>query len=123
MNRDKDSWKGVWSLTLGISALMMASFLPSGLLTPMAATLNVSEGLVGQTVTVTSIFGLFASLSNSLLAASSACSLAYSCWKLPELEKLRKTEGWYPLEKVFGMGDNKLLEVKRLGKKCGQYKN
>lgn len=67
MNRDKDSWKGVWSLTLGISALMMASFLPSGLLTPMAATLNVSEGLVGQTVTVTSIFGLFASLSNSYI--------------------------------------------------------
>lgn len=67
MNRDKDSWKGVWSLTLGISALMMASFLPSGLLTPMAATLNVSEGLVAQTVTVTSIFGLFASLSNSYI--------------------------------------------------------
>lgn len=63
----KDYWPAVGALTLGIAALMMAQFLPSGLLTPMAKTFQVSEGLAGQTVTVTSLFAMVISLFISYL--------------------------------------------------------
>jgi predicted MFS family arabinose efflux permease len=55
-------WNAVWSLTIGVSGLIIAEFLPAGVLTPMAKSLGVSEGLAGQAVTATSILAVITSL-------------------------------------------------------------
>lgn len=62
------SWTSVCALTLGISSLMLAQFLPAGVLVYMSQDLAVSEGVVGQTVTVTSIFAVVSSLFISYFA-------------------------------------------------------
>jgi predicted MFS family arabinose efflux permease len=56
------NWKAVWSLTIGVSGLIIAEFLPAGMLTPMAKDLGISEGLAGQAVTATSILAVVTSL-------------------------------------------------------------
>jgi predicted MFS family arabinose efflux permease len=58
----KASWSGVWALTFGVSGIMIGEFLPAGLLTSIASDLKISEGMAGQSVTVTSIFAVIASL-------------------------------------------------------------
>lgn len=58
----RPAWGAVFSMTLGVFALVTSEFLPSSLLTPMAAGLHVSEGAAGQAVTITAIVALFASL-------------------------------------------------------------
>lgn len=58
----RDSWAGVASLGLGVFALVMAEFLPASLLTTMAADLGVSEGVAGQSVTVTALVAAVAGL-------------------------------------------------------------
>ncbi len=63
---ERASWPAVFSLTLGVFSLVTAEFLPASLLTPMAASLNVSEGLAGQAVTATAVVAFVA----ALLAAS-----------------------------------------------------
>ncbi len=63
----KSHWSGIWALTLGVSGLMIAEFLPAGVLTPMAADLKITEGMAGQSVTATSIFAVLASLSVAYL--------------------------------------------------------
>jgi predicted MFS family arabinose efflux permease len=55
-------WPAVWSLLLGVCALITAEFLPAGLLTPIAHDLDVSEALAGQAVTVTAVVSFFAAL-------------------------------------------------------------
>jgi predicted MFS family arabinose efflux permease len=55
-------WLAVFSLTLGVFSLVTAEFLPASLLTPMAATMHISEALVGQAVTVTAAAALVAAL-------------------------------------------------------------
>jgi len=50
------------SLTIGVSGLIIAEFLPAGVLTPMAESLGVSEGMAGQAVTATSILAVITSL-------------------------------------------------------------
>ena len=64
--RDKESkvpnWNAVWSMTIGVSGLIIAEFLPAGVLTPMAKNLGISEGLAGQAVTATSILAVVTSL-------------------------------------------------------------
>jgi predicted MFS family arabinose efflux permease len=62
---EKTSWLAVYSLTLGVFGLITAEFLPASLLTPMAASLRVSEGLAGQAVTATAV----AAFVGALLAA------------------------------------------------------
>ena len=47
------AWPAVFSLTLGVFGLVTAEFLPASLLTPMAQSLGLAEGLAGQAVTVT----------------------------------------------------------------------
>lgn len=64
---DKAHWSGIWALTLGVSGLMIAEFLPAGVLTPMASDLGITEGMAGQSVTATSIFAVLASLSIAYL--------------------------------------------------------
>ena len=61
-DREKPAWGAVFSLTLGVFALVTAEFLPASLLTPMAATLGVTEGLAGQAVTATAAVAMVTSL-------------------------------------------------------------
>ncbi|CAM5198289.1 Purine ribonucleoside efflux pump NepI [Castellaniella defragrans] len=56
------AWGAVFSMTLGVFALVTSEFLPSSLLTPMAASLHVTEGGAGQAVTVTAFVALVGSL-------------------------------------------------------------
>lgn len=63
----KPAWRAVYSLGLGVFGLITAEFLPASLLTPMAASLGVSEGMAGQAVTATALVAL---LSGLLIAAA-----------------------------------------------------
>lgn len=56
------AWAAVIAVTLGVFSLVTAEFLPSSLLTPMAADIGISEGMAGQSVTVTAITALLVSL-------------------------------------------------------------
>ncbi len=56
------AWSAVFSLALGVFSLVTAEFLPVSLLTPMAASLGVSEAFVGQAVTVTAAAALGSAL-------------------------------------------------------------
>ncbi|SQI93384.1 transcription regulator OpdE [Klebsiella oxytoca] len=50
--------RAVYALALGVFGLIVAEFLPASLLTPMAASLGVSEGMAGQAVTATALVAL-----------------------------------------------------------------
>jgi DHA1 family purine ribonucleoside efflux pump-like MFS transporter len=58
----KPAWGAVFSLSLGVFGLVTAEFLPASLLTPMASTLGVTEGLAGQAVTATAAVAMLTSL-------------------------------------------------------------
>ncbi|WP_264289759.1 MFS transporter [Duffyella gerundensis] len=53
-------------MSFGVFGLITAEFLPVSLLTPIADSLQVTEGQAGQTVTVTALMALFTSLVISL---------------------------------------------------------
>ncbi|MCO6516488.1 MAG: hypothetical protein J6586_08345, partial [Snodgrassella sp.] len=42
-------WFAVFSLFMGVTSLISAEFVPISLLTPIAKSLNITEGLAGQT--------------------------------------------------------------------------
>ncbi|WP_221936659.1 MFS transporter [Skermania sp. ID1734] len=56
------SWAAVWTLAVVVALLNAAEQLPASLLTPMAAGLDASEGLIGQSVTATAICAIATSL-------------------------------------------------------------
>ncbi|HBO79397.1 MAG TPA: MFS transporter, partial [Cupriavidus sp.] len=56
------AWGAVFAMALGVFGLVTAEFLPASLLTPMADSLGVTEGVAGQTVTATATVALVASL-------------------------------------------------------------
>jgi predicted MFS family arabinose efflux permease len=58
----KHSWAGVVSLSVGIFALVTAEFLPASLLSRIASDLGVTEGVAGQSVSVTAIIAAVAGL-------------------------------------------------------------
>lgn len=58
----KPAWRAVWALGLGVFGLITAEFLPASLLTPMAASLGVTEGVAGQTVTATALVAMVTGL-------------------------------------------------------------
>jgi predicted MFS family arabinose efflux permease len=58
----KHSWMGVISLSVGVFALVTAEFLPASLLSRIAADLGVTEGVAGQSVSVTAIIAAIAGL-------------------------------------------------------------
>ena len=64
------AWGAVVAMMLGVTALLTAEFLPSGVLTPMARDLGVSPGLAGQAVTATSLAGLVGALFTPRLTRS-----------------------------------------------------
>jgi len=65
--RHTASWGAVVALSLGAFALVASEFMPVSLLTPIAATLRISEGQAGQSIAVSGLFALLTSLSISSL--------------------------------------------------------
>src|SRR6516164_6329884 len=64
------SWGGVLAMTLCVFALIASEFMPVSLLTPMAASLHVAEGLVGDGIAISGALAVVTSLSISTLASS-----------------------------------------------------
>jgi predicted MFS family arabinose efflux permease len=65
--QEKHSWAGVVSLSVGIFALVTAEFLPASLLSRIAGDLGVTEGVAGQSVSVTAIIAAIAGLTLPVL--------------------------------------------------------
>lgn len=63
-------WGGVFAMALCVFALIASEFMPVSLLTPMAAELQVSEGMIGQGIAISGVFAVLTSLSVSTLAGS-----------------------------------------------------
>ena len=63
-------WSGVFAMTLCVFALIASEFMPVSLLTPIAAELQVSEGLVGYGIAISGAFAVLTSLSISSLAGA-----------------------------------------------------
>jgi len=63
----KHSWIGVISLSVGVFALVTAEFLPASLLSRIAGDLGVTEGVAGQSVSVTAIIAAIAGLTLPVL--------------------------------------------------------
>lgn len=59
---DRAYWAAVFSLFMGVTSLIAAEFIPVSLLTAIAAELNITEGMAGQSVTVVGVFAVIASL-------------------------------------------------------------
>jgi predicted MFS family arabinose efflux permease len=62
-------WGGVFAMSLCVFALIASEFMPVSLLTPMAASLGVSEGQAGYGIAISGAFAVITSLSISALAA------------------------------------------------------
>ena len=63
-------WSGIFAMTLCVFTLIASEFMPVSLLTPLAADMHVSEGLVGFGIAISGAFAVLASLSISTLAAA-----------------------------------------------------
>lgn len=63
-------WSGVFAMTLCVFALIASEFMPVSLLTPMAADLHVSEGMMGQGIAISGACAVVTSLFISTLAGS-----------------------------------------------------
>src|SRR4051812_31598441 len=62
LSKGSSHWNAVWSMTIGVAGLIIAEFLPAGVLTPLARDLRISEGMAGQAVTATSVLAVITSL-------------------------------------------------------------
>ncbi len=65
MAADSDSagnWSAVYALTLCVSTLVAAEFMPVSLLTPIATDLHLTEGQAGQAIAVSGAFAVLTSL-------------------------------------------------------------
>ncbi|MEN1572294.1 hypothetical protein AAIJ07_34035, partial [Pseudomonas aeruginosa] len=49
----RPNWSAVFSVAFCVACLIIVEFLPVSLVTPMAQDLGISEGVAGQSVTVT----------------------------------------------------------------------
>ncbi|EOF5352485.1 MFS transporter [Salmonella enterica] len=63
-------WSGVFAMTLCVFALIASEFMPVSLLTPMAKTLRVTEGMAGQGIAISGAFAVVTSLFISVLAGT-----------------------------------------------------
>ncbi|AOE84779.1 transcriptional regulator [Pseudomonas sp. TCU-HL1] len=63
-------WSGVFAMSLCVFALIASEFMPVSLLTPMAADLDVTEGMAGQGIAISGAFAVLTSLSIAGLAGS-----------------------------------------------------
>ena len=58
----RPNWSAVFAVAFCVACLITVEFLPVSLLTPMPQDLGISEGVAGQSVTVTAFVAMFASL-------------------------------------------------------------
>ena len=58
----RPNWSAVFAVAFCVACLITVEFLPVSLLTPMAQDLGITEGLAGQSVTVTAFVAMFSSL-------------------------------------------------------------
>lgn len=65
-------WSGVLAMTLCAFALVASEFMPVSLLTPVAADLQISEGLAGQAISISGVFAVLTSLFISALAGKAS---------------------------------------------------
>ncbi|NYT25910.1 MFS transporter [Alcaligenaceae bacterium] len=64
------SWSGVFAMSVCAFALIASEFLPVSLLTPIAADLQITEGMAGQGIAISGAFAVFTSLFISVLAGT-----------------------------------------------------
>src|SRR3954464_10806780 len=69
-NAGPPHWSGVFAMSLCVFALIASEFMPVSLLTPIAADLQITEGLAGQGIAISGAFAVLTSLSISALAGS-----------------------------------------------------
>jgi predicted MFS family arabinose efflux permease len=62
-------WGGVFAMSLCVFALIASEFMPVSLLTPLAASLGVSEGWAGYGIAISGLFAVITSLAIPALAA------------------------------------------------------
>lgn len=63
-------WGGVFAMTLCVFALIASEFMPVSLLTPIARSLTVTEGLTGQGIAISGAFAVITSLFISRMAGT-----------------------------------------------------
>ncbi|PPC74737.1 MFS transporter, partial [Pokkaliibacter plantistimulans] len=63
-------WSSVFAMSLCVFALIASEFMPVSLLTPIGSDLQVSEGMVGQSITVSGAFAVLTSLTITSLAGA-----------------------------------------------------
>jgi len=61
-NENQPKWMAVYAVALGVSGLITSEFLPVSILSPIATDLNITEGMAGQTMSVTAFVAIFSSL-------------------------------------------------------------
>lgn len=66
--RQPAHWGGVFAMSMCVFALIASEFMPVSLLTPIAADLEVSEGMAGQGIAISGAFAVVTSLFISALA-------------------------------------------------------
>lgn len=63
-------WSGVFAMTLCVFTLIVSEFMPVSLLTPIAGSLSVSEGMAGQGIAISGVFAVLTSLFISVLSGA-----------------------------------------------------
>lgn len=56
------AWAGVWAMSLCAFVLIASEFLPVSLLTPLATDLSITEGVAGQSISISGLFAVITSL-------------------------------------------------------------
>lgn len=62
VNERETQWLAVAAVTIGAFSLTVAEFLPASILTPVASSLGVTNGVAGQTVSTTAVVAMVTSL-------------------------------------------------------------
>ena len=61
-NEKKSLWSAVWAMTLCAFVLIASEFMSVSLLTPIGQELEISNGYVGQTISISGFFAFFTSI-------------------------------------------------------------
>ena len=88
-------WSAVFSLFMGVMALIAAEFIPVSLLTPIARDLAVSEGMAGQTVTAVGVLAVLTSLLLAPLTGNTDRPVSYT--HLAVYKRQATPSAWPPI--------------------------
>src|SRR4051812_32489126 len=58
----KPAWNAVYALSLGVAGLITSEFFSVSLFSPMAKDLHITEGIAGQSISITAVVAMVASL-------------------------------------------------------------